>query len=111
MPDTSPPTEAPMPRSVSWFMPWRWFSHWRPWKRWTLFAAVMLFGYLLSPLVSFPLANRLPSSVQDRAEMAYGLFYTPLIFVVEACPPIGVFYETTIEGIDNILTQWGWPSP
>jgi len=109
MEPTPPHAEAPLPRSISWFAPWRWFSHWTTWKRWTVLVVVVSVGYALSPLVSYPLIGRLLPSAQNTAETVVTLFYLPIVAACQVCPPVDTFYETGTDRIDEILTQCGWP--
>lgn len=108
--DDAAESTIPLPSVVRWFAPWTWHARWQPWVRWTLFVAALVMTYFLSPLVSFPLSNRLPPAVRNSAEDSFEYVYFPLIAIANFYSPIGDVYDTLLEGIDDALTRCGWPS-
>jgi hypothetical protein len=83
---------APVPRSVSWFTPWRWFASWKPWKRWSLFA-VIIFAVYAESFVALGVITyrRHPISIYSppahrQAWNTFTAMYVPLTFAMEWIP-------------------------
>lgn len=80
MTETTPPvTEAPLPRTVSWFAPWTW-------KRRYLVTGVLLLGLMaypvsIGPVYGLMLRGWLPASV-------FQLIYRPIIWLADQHPVI-----------------------
>jgi len=98
---TPPP---PLPRRVAWFAPWTWFAHWKPWKRWTLFAGVMLVGYVEAPVALEVLDSRIPI---PQVYPAFRAINAPIILAMEASPAIRKFYEVQVWALDDALIALG----
>lgn len=112
MSDANPPAEESVrgiPPLVEWFAPWRWLRHWRPWKRWMLVAAIVLAGYVVSPVLWVPFVNRFapPSPVLN----ALGVLYAPLEAAYNSCPPVKWTYDTAFEFGDGVIESLVGPAP
>jgi hypothetical protein len=81
-----PPVAAPLPRSVRWFAPWRWFPWIKPWQRWTIAVAIVLVGYVLSPVPTLWAIERLCGR-GARENMAYTV-YLPIVAMCELVPSV-----------------------
>ncbi len=96
-----------LPKWVTLFAPWRWIEHSR--KRWAIIVILTAVAYAVSPLMIYPLANRLRLSMKVEIIEFLALAYLPIILCEEFCPAVYEFYDEQIEAIDETMTRNGWP--
>lgn len=111
MEPTPSPAEAPLPRSVSRFAPWRWFRSWS-WRQRGLFAVALLVVYVESAVVMLPLLHRLIARHPIRGTLptalAHGVefFYMPL-GLLAVIPGVVPLLEAQANFVDTVLVAIG----
>jgi hypothetical protein len=103
---TLPPTEAPLPRSVSWFAPWWWFRHWTPWKRWTLLVGLLLAGYVEMPVVLDPLISQTSSPLIDAVEPVLRIVCFPIGYAYEHFAVVKRFYDPQLALVEAVFRRF-----